>query len=161
MPQGESESRLEQTQAIAMWWKQFGLLIGCVLVLSLLLLFSGYVLPVFIVFLASAVAMVSLVTRLGRAGMVDRRAIGGSLMPGLALLAQVTQIHTSTNAGVHLLDQSLVQAVLLGTAAVLAILLCFTIRNRLLAMLGAALAVGFGLLVVGFFARSLWLASDH
>ena len=59
-----------------MWWKRFGLLIGCVLVLSLLLLFSGYVLPVFIVFLASAVAMVSLVTRLGRAGMVDRRVIG-------------------------------------------------------------------------------------
>ena len=82
-------------------------------------------------------------------------------MPGLSPLAQVTQIHTSTNAGVHLLDQSLVQAVLLGTAAVLAILLCFTIRNRLLVMLGAALAVGFGLLVVGFFRFIALGASDH
>jgi hypothetical protein len=146
----------QQAVAITRWWTQFGVMIGCILVLSLVLIFSGYVLPVFLVFLASGIAMVSLVTRLGRDGMVDRRAVGGNLIVGLALLAQITQIYTSTNAGVHLLDQSLVQAVLLGAAVVLAIVMCSTIRNRWLAVLGAVHAIGFGILFVGFFARSLW-----
>lgn len=155
-PQADGDQLPQQTVAITSWWRQFGLLAGCFLVLALVASFTGYVMPVFLVFIASTVAMVSLVTRLGRAGLIDRRAIGGNLMMGLVLLTQVTQIYTSTNAGVHLLDQSLVQAVLLGAAAAIGVLLSFTICNRWLAALAAIHAIGFGLIIVGFFARSLW-----
>ena len=155
-PQADGDQLPQQTVAIATWWRQFGLLVGCFLVLALAAIFTGYVMPVFLIFIASTVAMVSLVTRLGRAGLIDRRAIGGNLMMGLVLLTQVTQIYTSTNAGVHLLDQSLVQALLLGAGAAIGVLLSFTIRNRWLAALAAIHAVGFGLIIVGFFARSLW-----
>lgn len=155
-PQTVGDQTQQQAVAIARWWKQFGVLIGCALVLFLTLIVAGYALPVFLIFLSSGVAMVSLVTSLGRAGLIDRRAIGGNLIMGLALLAQVTQIYTLTNAGVHLLDQSLVQALLLGAAVVLAILLSFTIRNRLLVGLAVVHAIGFGFVFVGFFARSLW-----
>ncbi len=155
-PQADGDQSPQQAAAIATWWRQFGLLVGGFLILALVAIFTGYVMPVFLIFIASTVAMVSLVTRLGRAGLIDRRAIGGNLTMGLVLLTQVTQIYTSTNAGVHLLDQSLVQALLLGTAAAIGVLLSFTIRNRWVATLAAIHAIGFALLFAGFFARSLW-----
>lgn len=155
-PRADGDHAQQQAAAIARWWTQFGVLIACSLVIVLVLIFTGYVLPVCLIFLSSGVAMVSLVTRLGRAGMIDRRAIGGNLVMGLVLLAQVTQMYVLTNAGIHLLDQSLVQAVLIGAAVVLAICLCFTIRNRLLAVFGIVHTVAFGIVIVGYFARSLW-----
>ncbi len=48
--------------------------------------------PVFVVFLISGIAMVSLITRLGKEHLIERATIAGALSSGLILLAQVTQI---------------------------------------------------------------------
>ncbi len=73
--------------------------------------------------LASGVAMVSLVVALGKAGVVNRQAIGGSLGMGLAQLASIANIGVTTGSEIHLLDQAFVMCTLnTGTLILLAML---------------------------------------
>ena len=73
--------------------------------------------------LASGVAMVSLVVALGKAGVVNRQAIAGSLGMGLAQLASIANIGVTTGSEIHLLDQAFVMCTLnTGTLILLAML---------------------------------------
>ena len=155
-PQREHQNVIEMESAIANWWKQFGWLIGGLCALALLLMFIGYALPVYIALVTSGVAMVALVTRLGHAGMLDRLTIARNLIAGLAILAQVTLIYTMFDSGIHLLDQSLIQSVLyFGMFILLMFMVCAGCRGWR-AVIGFFCVAAIGVLMVGYFSRSLW-----
>ena len=109
----------QQTAILVKWWKSFGFIPTCLSFVALIVFLLGYTFPVFIFFLGSGLATVALVTRLGRAGLIDRSTVGGVLVPSLAGLAQVTQVTTMVESGVHLLDQGLVMMILLVAAMLL------------------------------------------
>ena len=99
-------------EVTAGWWRQFGLSTAVVSIVMLLLIWTGYTLPLFVIFLLSGAAMVTLISRLGQAGLVDRRTIAGALGPGLIMLVQLTQSATMFSHGYPFLDQSLIPTVL-------------------------------------------------
>ena len=100
-------------QVTADWWRQFGLVTPIMCVVMLCLMLTGHPLPVFIIFLLSGMAMVALISRLGKAGLVDRRTVAGALTPGLMILVQLTHTTTMFSFGYPFLDQMLIPTVLL------------------------------------------------
>jgi hypothetical protein len=123
-PLSDSPDASHQQAAILMkWWKSFGVIPASLSFLALIVFLLGYTFPVFIFFLGSGIAMVALVTRLGRAGLIDRGTVGHSLIASLVGLAQVTQITCIVDSGLHLLDQSLVMMILILAAMLLGVVL--------------------------------------
>ncbi|MGB7326899.1 MAG: hypothetical protein WBD31_18630, partial [Rubripirellula sp.] len=99
-------------QVTADWWRQFGVFVVGASAVSLLLMFIGYTIPVFIVFLVSGTTMVSLITKLGQEHLVDRNTIARNLMPGLLMLVQITHFVAMIDHGNPFLDPMLIPAVL-------------------------------------------------
>ena len=152
--QSDSVSQEQLSTELIGWWKQFGLLIVGLSALSVVLMFVGFVVPVFVVLLISGITMVSLITRLGRDQMIDRVAIAGCLAPALVILAQVMQVYSMSGRGMHFLDQGLLQAVLMGGGFLLLTLSRPPARvGGLTLTLGSIVA---GVLMVGWFSRSVW-----
>ena len=143
----------QQTAILTKWWKTFGFIPACLSFVALIVFLLGYTFPVFIFFLSSGIAMVALITRLGRAGLIDRRTVGNSLIPSLIGLAQAASIFES---GRHLLDQDLVMMILLLAGILLVAVLRLGTWNGRQAVemtVGCAIAA---VLVFGFFGGSIW-----
>ncbi|TWU48360.1 hypothetical protein [Rubripirellula reticaptiva] len=146
------------SQVTADWWRQFGVLVVGMSVMSVLLMVIGYTLPVFIVFMVSGITMVSLITKLGQEHLVDRNTIAGTLLPGLLMLVQVTHVITMIDHGNPFLDQMLIPAVLvLGGFAML--WMCappWEGIGRATDLVARSL-LGIGLLLIAsWFSSSLW-----
>ncbi|PHR91474.1 MAG: hypothetical protein COA78_34025 [Blastopirellula sp.] len=104
---------LKAGEVTAAWWRQNGYLLGGMSLLMLPLMFTGYTIPVFIIFLVSGIAMVSLITKLGKERLVDRKAIAKVLCPALIILCQLTHLSSMFIHGNPFLDQMLIPAILL------------------------------------------------
>lgn len=149
---------IKLAEATAAWWKQFGLAIPVIGVIMLLLMLTGHAMPVFIIFLVSGTTMVGLISRLGKAGLVDRRTVAGALAPGLLILVQLTHTSTMLSHGYPFLDQMLVPTVLLLGGMAITI-----VCNGLDAKAGVRSWMLWSpmlwlpmLLLVGWFSGSLW-----
>lgn len=147
---------LKTNQVLAVWWRRFGLVTMGFCAVLLLLMRTGYTLPVFIVFLISGIAMVSLVTKLGQERLIERNAIAGALSSGLFLLAQLTQIAVMSGHGTPFLDQMLIPAVLMCGAFLISCL-CRYPMAQTSGMRGAQVIMGIlFLLLVGSFSSTVW-----
>lgn len=147
---------LKTNQVLAVWWRRFGLVTVGFCIVLLLLMRTGYTLPVFIVFLISGIAMVSLVTKLGQERLIERNAIAGALSSGLFLLAQLTQIAVMSGHGTPFLDQMLIPAVLMCGAFLISCLCRYPMAQNN-GMRGAQVIMGIlVLLLVGSFSSTLW-----
>ncbi len=156
-PHSDSPYATEQQAAILVqWWKHFGYIPACLSFVALIVFLMGYTFPVFIFFLGSGIAMVALVSRLGQAGLIDRRTVGFSLIPSLVGLAQVTQITTIVDSGCHLLDQGLVMMILLLAGIMLGIVLTIGNWKGWSSVTKTAGLVIAAVLVFGFFGASIW-----
>lgn len=116
-----SDEPLDESEVepfIADWWSGNGFASFAICLLALAMPFLGLPIPMTFVLLASAVAVVWLVVRMGRAGLVDRATIAGQLAAMLGLLGQVLFLVSMGNQGVHLLDQGLVLTMVYLTAIV-------------------------------------------
>jgi len=159
------EADVQKSMAIISRWS-FLPLTGCLafVLVSMILLYFGFVIPVFAFFLLSVVAMVTMITRLGHEGMVDRGTVGAILGSWMMTLGQLAMQLALNRSGTHLLDQNLIQAVLFGGAAVI---LFITIQTKYMGCyfinLTAAIAVLPILGFSAFFTISLWhpIATDE
>ena len=150
----------QQSAILTKWWKSFGFIPACLSFVALILFLLGYPFPVFIFFLSSGIAMVALVTRLGRAGLIDRQTVGSSLIPGLFGLAQVTQIATIVESGCHLLDQGLITMILMLAGLLLCAVLTlgkWSGAQSVEKMVGYAVAA---VLIFGLFGSSIWTSMN-
>ena len=156
-PGSNSPDAAEQQSTILLqWWKSFGLIPVCLSCIALAVFLMGYAFPVFIFFLSSGIAMVALVTRLGRAGLIDRSTVGWTLISSLLGLAQVTQITNTFDSGFHLLDQGLVMMILMMAAMLLGVVLTISRwngRQSIEKTIGFSIAA---FLIFVFFGPSLW-----
>lgn len=156
-PCSDSMDAAEQESAILLkWWKSFGLIPVCLSFVALVVFLLGYTFPVFIFFLGSGIAMVTLVTRLGRTGLIDRSTVGGTMISSLVGLAQATQIISIVDSGRHLLDQGLVTMTLLLAAMLLGVMLTIGKWNGWQSVEKTVGLVIAAVLVVGFFGASIW-----
>lgn len=136
---------------------------GCLafVLVSMILLYFGFVIPVFAFFLLSVVAMVTLITRLGHERMVDRGTVGEILGSWLMTMGQLPFVLVMTGGGSPLLDQSLIQAVLFAGGMVILLIRIQTkwfrsriVRNLSLSAVTVALTLMLGL--IAWFTISLW-----
>jgi hypothetical protein len=140
------------------WWRQFGALVVGMAVVSLLLMFTGFTLPVLIIFLVSGITMVSLITKLGQEQLVDRNSIAAALCPGLLILVQITHIATMFSQGNPFLDQMLIPAVLVLGGLVI-MLMCVTPIERFSRVKGYVFKTVFAIALLwmaGWFSSSIW-----
>ena len=100
------------------WWRRYGWIAAIVFVLTLAAPFIGWTTPLLFLFVASAIGTASIVTTLGRAGLVDRNVIGGYCIAMLGLLGQVSGNFAISN-NTPLLDPHLVIATFFAGAAFL------------------------------------------
>lgn len=145
-------------EVTAGWWRQFGILVIGMSAASLLLMFAGHTIPVFIVFLISGITMVSLITRLGKERLVNRSAIVGTLLPGLMILVQVTQSITILSPGKPFLDQMLIPTVLLLGVFAMSFMSASP-REHISRTTGLVAKLLLGIMVLlmaGWFGSSLW-----
>ena len=100
------------------WWWRYGWIAGIVYGLALAAPFIGATTPLLLLFMASAIGTASVVTTLGRAGLVDRNVIGGYCIAMMGLLGQVSMGGVMAN-NTQLLDPHLVTVTFLAGAAFL------------------------------------------
>jgi len=146
----------QRTAILLKWMKSFGFIPTSLSVVALIVLLLGYTFPVFIFFLGSGIAMVTLVTRLGRAGLIDRSTVGVTLISSLLGLIQVIQITDNFDSGYHLLNQGLVSVILLMAAMLLGVAMSI---GRWRGWQSAEKTVGIiivAVLFVLFFGESIW-----
>ncbi len=93
------------------WWRSYGWIAAIVFMFVLIAPFLGWTLPLMIAMVGSGFAAVSLIKTLAKEKMVDRAAIGGSCVAGLALLGQLSATLATVNS-TQLLDPYLVTGVL-------------------------------------------------
>ncbi len=154
---GEMDA-LKVGEITAGWWRQFGVLVASMSGVLLLLMLTGYTIPVFIIFLVSGITMVSLITRLGKERLVDRNTIAATLCPGLLILVQLTHMTTMFNHGFPFLDQMLIPAVLVlgGLAMMVMSDPSGGLMNRSTILLFKSFLGVFLLLMAGWYSSSLW-----
>lgn len=156
-PQSDSPDAAQQQSAILIkWWTGMGLIPTGLSFIALVVFLMGYTFPVFIFFAVSGVAMVTLITRLGQAGLLDRQTVGGVLISSLMSMASISHIYIIVNSGCYLLDQQLVMMILWLAAIFLGILITFDKRLRLQTVVMMTVAISAALLVVGFLGQSIW-----
>lgn len=105
-------------ESITGWWWRYGWIAGIVFVLALAAPFIGATTPLLLLFMASAIGTASIVTTLGRAGLVDRNVIGGYCLAMMGLLGQVSFGGAMVN-NTQLLDPHLVTVTFLAGGAFL------------------------------------------
>lgn len=111
---------VEIQEALSQWWRHHWLVAGAVFVLAMVAPFLGWTTALLVVFIASILAATSLVVTLGRAGLVDRRAVGSYCIPVLGFLGQLSFTFGMTNR-TALLDPVLVTVTCFAGAGVLAV----------------------------------------
>ena len=94
-------------ESLSGWWKRYRWIAATVFVLTLVTPFFGWTSPLLFLIIGSAIATASMVTTLGRAGLVDRNVIGGYCIAMLGLLGQVSSSVAISN-NTQLLDPHLV-----------------------------------------------------
>ncbi len=146
---------LKQSEAISAWWRTFGFWCVGLIAITVLLMFTDYPPPAFLLLLISGGALVSLVTQLGREKLIDRSVITAALCPSLIILGQFMHIATMINRGLPLLDQMLIPAVLLLASLVIVNLCDGAIRKKGGAGYKWGLNVGL-LMLAAWFSSSLW-----
>lgn len=122
-PAKENANPGELFGLVAHWWRRYGWMMAAFSLLALALQLTGFTLPLMLAILVSGCTMAALVIQLGRAGLLDRRIVGSHVLTSLLMLAQLIPVFTLRDAGVHLLDQELIQVALLIAAALGAIYL--------------------------------------
>ena len=140
-------------EVTAQWWRQFGVVNVALSFVLLLLMLSGTMLPMLIIFLVSGAAMVALISRLGQAGLVDRQTVAGALSPGLLVLVQVTHTTTMLSHGTPLLDQMLIPALLLAAGLVVTIMCDWPLTRAGTRTWISCIPM---VLLAGWFSSSLW-----
>ncbi len=156
-PAGEIDA-LKVGEITAGWWRQFGVLVVGMSGVLLLLMLTGYAIPVFMIFLVSGITMVSLVTRLGKERLVDRNTIAGTMCPGLFMLVQLTQMTTMFNHGFPFLDQMLIPTVLVLGGFAMMVTCVYPgehVSRSTRLFFKSSLGIGL-LLMAGWFSSSLW-----
>ncbi|HQZ69633.1 MAG TPA: hypothetical protein PLY87_31325, partial [Planctomycetaceae bacterium] len=98
--------------AVGQWWIRFGWI--CVLIpfLHFGLAAMGIRIPLALVFAVSGLAMVVLMTELGRRGLICRQHLSEGIGTGLIVLIGFANIDMISGSSMHLLDQNYVTAVL-------------------------------------------------
>lgn len=153
-PHGDSLTQLEISNASLRWWRSYGWLQLAWPALGFVMIMKGNPLPVFLVLMSSGIATVAFVNRLGKAGLVDRRIIASCLGGSLMSLAQIAPMLSSLDSGFHLIDQSIIPALLLGSGMVLS-LQQLPIKNWR-AALSFAPIVALIIPLMGFYTCSYW-----
>lgn len=118
-PDANPRHAMEATNA---WWRKHWLVAIAALIASYVLPVFAVPVPFLLIYLLSAVAMVSMLTTLARQGLVTRQPIGSSCCMGLIFLVQLMNFNNMFDISTHLIDQSVVTTVLLF-GALLVILL--------------------------------------
>ncbi len=80
-------------ESINGWWRRYGWIAAIVFALTLAAPFIGWTTPLLLLFMTSAIGTASIVTTLGRAGLVDRNVIGGYCIAMLGILGSALQHH--------------------------------------------------------------------
>lgn len=146
---------LKQGEVILAWWRTYGLWFAGLIGISLLLMFTEYSPPAFLLLLISGIALVSLVTQLGKEKLIDRSVITAALCPSLIILGQIMHVATMLNRGLPLLDQMLIPEVLMLASLVIINLCDGAFRKK--DGVGYKWALSLGLLVLAaWFSSSLW-----
>ncbi|MFT5302793.1 MAG: hypothetical protein ACI814_003610 [Mariniblastus sp.] len=96
-------------ESVSLWWRRYGWIAAIVFALTLVAPFRGWTTPLLLLFMASAIGTASIVTTLGRAGLVDRNVIGGYCNAMLGILGSASMTLGYTN-NTQLLDPHLVVA---------------------------------------------------
>jgi hypothetical protein len=115
LPEADME-RIEGT--VNAWWRQYGWVAGIVFALALAAPFLGWTTPLLLLLVASAIGAASIITTLGKAGLVDRDVIGGFCIAMLGLLGQVS-VGAAMASDAQLLDPHLVTFTFFAGAAAL------------------------------------------
>lgn len=151
----------EAWEAVGQWWKRFGWIFALIPFLHVGLAVLGITIPLALVFTVSGLAMVVLMTELGRRGLICRQHLSGGMITGLVTLSGLANIETIGVSSMHLLNQGYVTAVLFaGIILLIAINVgpaaggIYGGRKTLLMMLGPFIIVS-GVLF-GLIFRSLW-----
>ncbi len=156
-PQSDSPDSAQQQSAILIkWWTGMGLIPTGLSFIALVFFLMGYPFPVFIFFAVSGIAMVTLISRLGHAGLLDRQTVGGVLVSSLMSMASISHIYIIFNSGCYLLDQQLVMMILWLAAIFLGILITFDKRLGLHIVAMMTVQIFAAVLVFGFFGQSIW-----
>ena len=92
------------------WWRRYGWIAAVVYGLALAAPFMGWTTPLLLLFMASAIGTASIITALGKAGLVDRNAVGGYCIAMMGLLGSASLSFAISN-GTQLLDPRLVSAI--------------------------------------------------
>ncbi len=156
-PQSDSPDAAQQQSAILIkWWTGLGLIPSGFSFIALVVFLMGYTFPVFIFFAVSGIAMVTLISRLGHAGLLDRQSVGGVLISSLMSMAGISHIYNIFNSGCHLLDQQFVMMILWLAAIFLGMLLTFDKSPGLHTVAMMTVQISAAVLVFGFFGQSIW-----
>ncbi len=105
-------------RATELWWKRYGWIAVVVFLGALVAPFLGWTTPLLIALVCSGFAAVSFIRTLARENLVERRVIGGAVVPVLGILGQLALTFASGSSQV--LDPNLVVGVLFCGAFLIA-----------------------------------------